>query len=171
MVHPEKPLTFHWEGHGFEVHIPAGAIDRNPVTMCIQASLGGEYQLPDDAVLVSGVYWLSLHPPVKRFKEKVTISLQHCVSQSGVDSAISFITAKCTQKVLPYEFKELPGGSFCNTSSASLEVDHFSAFGLSASGKESLDYFIRTYYVPKQLNVYEAHITVTQNKDLAMEVK
>ena len=71
----DQPLHFPWEGYGFKVHIPAGAISGGPVTLCIQASLSGDYQLPDDDDydgVVSGVYWLSLHPPVKRFHEKVT---------------------------------------------------------------------------------------------------
>ena len=109
-ITPDQPLDFHWEGRGFKVHIPAGAIrrERGGVTLCIQASLSGDYQLPDDGVLVSGVYWLSLHPHVE-FDNKVTISLQHCASDD--DSSISFVTAKCTPETLPYTFKPLlPGG-------------------------------------------------------------
>ena len=58
-VVPDQSLYYHWKGQGFKVHIPAGAI-RKPATLCIQASLRGQYQLPDDdGVLLSGVYWLS----------------------------------------------------------------------------------------------------------------
>ena len=91
-ITPDQPLDYHWEGYGFNVHTPAGAIseERGPVTLCIQASLSGDYQLPDDGVLVSGVYWLSLHPHVKRFSKKVTLSLQHCAPD--VDPGLSFIT-------------------------------------------------------------------------------
>ena len=106
-VPPDQPLDYHWEGHGFQVHIPAGAIvgERGPVTLCIQASLSGDYQLPVDGVLVSGVYWLSLHPHVEKFKKKVTITIQHCASDA--DSELAFVTAKCTQAMLPYTFKTL----------------------------------------------------------------
>ena len=75
-VVPDQPIDYCWEGRGFKVHIPAGAIStKGSVTACIQASLSGEYELPEDTVLVSGVYWLSLDPPVERFTEKVTLTL------------------------------------------------------------------------------------------------
>ena len=173
-IPPNKPLDYHWEGHGFKVHIPAGAIseERGPVTLCIQASLSGDYQLPDDGVLVSGVYWLSLHPHVERFHKKVTLSLQHCASDD--DSALSFITAKCTQQTLPYKFESLAGGSFSEPGYCSIELMHFSGFGIIDKIynmlQRPLNYAIRTYFVTKQPNIYEAHITVTQKKELTMEV-
>ena len=161
-ITPGIAYTCHWEGHGFKIHIPAGAIseERGPVTLCIQASLSGDYQLPDDGVLVSGVYWLSLHPHVKGFHKKVTLSLQHCASDD--DSTLSFVTAQCTQPV-PYAFKKLSKGSFSECRTAIIEVNSFSSFGVW--GKVS-EYAFCTYYIPKQLNVYHVHITVTPNHEL-----
>ena len=79
-ITPGKQLTYHWEGHGFRVHVPVDAIssESGPVTLSIQASLSGDYQLPDDWVLVSGVYWLALHPPVMLSKS-ATISVSSTV--------------------------------------------------------------------------------------------
>ncbi|CAI8046642.1 Polyubiquitin-C [Geodia barretti] len=55
-VLPEEPLTYDWEGHGFKINIPAGALSSSgPATMYIQASLGGDYQFPADHVAVSGI--------------------------------------------------------------------------------------------------------------------
>ena len=163
-VTPGQLFTYHWEGHGFKVHIPAGAIssESGPVTLSIQASLSGDYQLPDDRVLVSGVYWLALQPPVK-FAEKATITIHHCAA----DSAISFITAKCTQETLPYTFKPLSGGCFSDPGFGTIEVDHFSAF--AAVAKEAF-YAFCTFYVPQQINVYDAHITVTPNSEPHLKV-
>ena len=163
-------MTYQWERFGFKVDIPAGAITTEsgcgPVTMSIQASLSGEYQLPDDRVFVSGVYWIALSPPVK-LAEKATISIQHCASEK--DDTLSFITAKCTQKNLPYQFKELPGGSFSEPGVGSIQVDHFSAFAIS--GREKYSYAIHTYYVPRQLSIWEAHITVTPNLEIFLHVR
>ena len=171
----DQPLDYHWEGHGFKVHIPAGAIseERGPVTLCIQASLSGDYQLPDDGVFVSGVYWLSLYPPVKRFSKEVTLSLQHCASDD--DPELSFVTAKCTQKTLPYKFESLTGGSFSEPGYGSIVLEKFSAFGIFKKKSQKplekpLEYAIHTYFVSKQPNIYEAHITVTQKTELIMEV-
>ena len=158
-----QPLTYQWDEAGFKVHIPAGAISTTesgcgPVTMSIQASLSGEYELPDDRVLVSGVYWIALSPPIK-LAENATISIQHCASETDV--TLSFITAKCTQKNLPYQFKELPGGSFSEPGVGSIQVDRFSAFAML--GRKKYRYALCTYYIPKQPNVCEAHIAVTPN--------
>ena len=163
------------------------------MTLCIQASLSGDYQLPDDSVLVSGVYWLSLHPPVERFYKKVTITIQHCASDN--DSAeLSFITAQCTQRLLPYCFKtlscegehtrpqtelsalpsskSLPEPSFSKSREGTIEVDHFSAFGIMFPQFMGLrkNYAFCTYYIKRQLNCYEAHITVTPDLDLQLKV-
>ena len=137
------------------------------MTLCIQASLSGDYQLPDDGVLVSGVYWLSLHPHVERFDKKVTISLQHCASDDG--SSISFVTAKCTQETLPYTFKPLPGGSFGVSREGTILVDHFSAVALSAKHTLISDYAVSSYYMPKRQNT-TIHILITPNIDLQMQV-
>ena len=167
-ITPDQPLDYHWVGHGFKVHIPAGAIseERGPVTLCIQASLSGDYQLPDDGVLVSGVYWLSLHPHVERFSRKVTLSLQHCASDD--DSTLSFVTAKCTQPV-PYAFKKLSKGSFSDCKTAIIEVNSFSAYTIQ-SDRGISDYAFCSYYIPKQLNVYNLHIAVTPNHELQLVV-
>ena len=168
-ITPDQPLDFNWDGHGFKVHIPARAIkrERGRVTLCIQASLSGDYQLPDDGVLVSGVYWLSLHPHVEQFEKKVTICLQNCASDC--DSLVSFITSKCTQETLPYTFTPLPGGSFDVSREGCILVERFSAVAVSASSKSQ--YAVCSYYIPKQPNVTHIHITVTQNLDLQLQVQ
>ena len=135
--------------------------------LCIQASISGDYQLPDDGVLVSGVYWLSLHPHVERFGKKVTISLQHCASDD--DSSISFVTAKCTQETLPYTFKPLPGGSFAVSREGTILVDHFSAVATAAHQNSISDYAVCSYYIPKQLNT-TIHILIFPNIDLQLQV-
>ena len=137
------------------------------MTLCIQASLSGDYQLPDDGVLVSGVYWLSLHPHVERFDKKVTISLQHCASDD--DSSISFVTAKCTQETLPYTFKPLlPGGSFDVFREGTILVNQFSAVAAVAASVS--DYAVCLHYLPKQTNATDIHINVTPYLDLQMQV-
>ena len=169
-VTPGKPLTHHWEDHGFKIHIPPDAIsdDIGPVALSIQASLSGKYQLPDnDHVLVSGVYWLALHPHVKFVKE-VTITIQHCGSKDANSTSLSFVKAK-TQSTLPYIFKPMPGGSFSDSQkNGVIKIDHFC--GIAVSGKQNSFYALCTYYLHKQLNVYETHITVTPDLELQLKV-
>jgi len=63
-VPPGSPVTFAWHGHGLRLHIPAGALKprASPLTMIIQASLSGHFQLPDDTELVSGIYCTAKNP-------------------------------------------------------------------------------------------------------------
>ena len=166
---PGQPLTYRWEGHGFEVHIPAGAIpaESGLVTMGIQASLSGDYHLPDDRVLVSGVYWVSLHPPIE-FAKKVTVNIQHCGSVEDSKSALSFITATFMRESRPYIFKPLEGGFFLYSGRGTIAVDHFS--GLSIFGRKKAKYAICTYYLPQPRNVYEIHIAVTAKVELILKV-
>ena len=168
-ITPDQPLDFHWEGHGFRVYIPAGAVSRR-VTLCIQASLSGDYQLPDDGVLVSGVYWLSLHPHIEEFDDHATISIQHCAVEG--DESLSFITAKCTQETLHYKFKPLPGGAF-STNYGTIQVTSFSAFGILLFMRNSKGkmYDFRVYYILKQLNECDVHITLTPNLELHRKVR
>ena len=181
-ITPGKPLTYHWEGHGFEIHIPADAIsdDNGPVTLSIQASLSGDYQLPDDDnVFVSGVYWLALHPHVK-FTKEVTVTIQHCGSKDVESTQLSFVKAKTestqlsfvkakTQSTLPYIFKPMPGGSFSDSQkNGVIKIDHFC--GVAVSGKQNSFYALCTYYLHKQPNVYETHITVTPDLELKLKV-
>jgi hypothetical protein len=61
------------------------------------------------------------------------------------------------------------GGTFNEPGEGSIEVDHFSAFGVIGKKKS---YYFGTYYIPKEPNVYEAHVTVTTNLQLRLkEVK
>ena len=163
-ITPDQQLDFHWEGHGFKVHIPAGAIrrERGRVTLCIQASLSGDYQLPDDGVLVSGVYWLSLHPHVERFDRKVTI--QHCASHN--DSTLSFITT--TNQTPPYAFKLLSGGLFAKSGNGTIQADSSAAFAVFAKARSVYEF--DTYYIPQQCNATEAHFTVSPNLELYLKV-
>ena len=167
-INPDQPLDYHWKGHGFKLHIPAGAVSEEigPVTLCIQASLGGDYQMPDNLKLVSGVYWLSVQPPVKRFNKKATVTIQHCASDN--DLTLSFITAKCTQKSLPYTFKPVPGGAFSEPRYGVVQVDHFSA--LAICGEENYFYALCTYYIPKMPTVHHVHITVTPDLEERLNV-
>ena len=174
-INPEEPLTYNWKDHGFKVTVPAGALSggveqgTGQVNMYVQASLQGEYQFPDDLSPVSGVYSISVNSPVESFSKKVSLCLQHCASvgeeeDDDENTGLSFYTARDTP---PYIFERLPGGYFPESGEATIEVSHFSIFAVLG---RSRNYAIRTYYVPKSLNVQEIHITVTQSKDLIVKV-
>ena len=164
-IFPGKPVTYAWHGHGLWLHIPADALKprASPLTMIIQASLSGHFQLPDDTELVSGIYWVAFP---QRFHQPVTMKVQHCAYLEHPDqlSSLFFITARCNQETLPYQFMKIPGGVFSTDSSyGTIQLSHFSGVGVVRKGKgkskgrgkkgeegEEKRYSAHTYYIPKQ---------------------
>ena len=185
-VVPGTPLTYIWEGHGFKLHIPADALKPNTptLTMSIQASLSGQFQLPDDTELVSGVYWVACP---QRFYQPVTMEVQHCAYLEHPDqlSSLFFITARCNQETLPYQFQKLPGGVFSTDSSyCAIELSHFSGVGVvrkkgKGKGKgrgkkgeegEEKRYSAHTYYIPQAATTWLMHFTIVCDLELCLKV-
>ena len=185
-VVPGTPLTYTWDGHGLSLLIPADALKSNTptLTMSIQASLSGHFQLPDDTELVSGVYWVAFP---QRFHQPVTMKVQHCAYLEHPDqlSSLFFITARCNQETLPYQFKELPGGVFSPDSSyGTIQLDHFSGVGVGrkkgkGKGKgrgkkgeegEEKRYSAHTYYIPQAATTWLMHFTIVCDLELCLKV-
>ena len=167
--------SFYWSGYGFKLHSPPGSLPSG-VDQCvlhIYASLAGQYQLPDNVVLVSAVFWVRCDPPC-RFKQKLTIELQHCAKMTS-STKLTFVRAVCSQESLPYTFKKLEGrGSFSEKSSyGNLEVNGFSGHGLAAEDDVVKSYIASLWYKcrnPRRLDIhfvitwdYDVHITVSTN--------
>ena len=51
-----------------------------------------------------------------------------------------------------------------------IKVDHFCGLAVNVEQNAAKCYAFSTYYLPRQRNVYEAHITVTPNLDLHLKV-
>ena len=158
--------SFYWSGYGFKLHSPPGSLPSG-VDQCvlhIYASLAGQYQLPDNVVLVSAVFWVRCDPPC-RFKQKLTIELQHCAKMTS-STKLTFVRAVCSQESLPYTFKKLEGrGSFSGQSSyGSLELDHFSGVGVAGEDVERL-YTASLYYLNQSVRSTEIHLVVSWNLD------
>ena len=86
--------------------------------------------MPSNCELVSAVYWVS---SPHKFVKPITVEIQHCASLSSDKqcSWLTFVHTKCTQKELPYIFKERVGGVFSPHSSyGSLSLSHFSGVGI-----------------------------------------
>ena len=105
--------------------------------MTIRASINGQFLLPPDLELVSGIYWVSFS---KHFSKPVTLSVQHCCNLEDSDQASSlcFVAAKCTQKELPYSFKKRNEKSTFSTESCygTIELTHFSGVGIGQYKQE-----------------------------------
>ena len=165
---------FEWKDHGLKLHIPSDALKSisSPVLMTIQASISGQYSLPPDMELVSGIYWISFP---KRFSKPVTLSVQHCchLKNSHQISALHFVTAKCTQKKLPYQFQQVSNDSFSTDSCyGTTDLEHFSALAVAQqrnTHNENIRYFAQSYMMKISVNVWKIKIPVI--KDLPVHKK
>ena len=95
--------SFEWKGYGLRLHVPEGSLPSGvrDCRMGIRASLTGQFQLPEDSDLLSPVFWISA--PCK-FTKPVILEIQHCALREDetVLSDLSFVSAKCSQRDLPY---------------------------------------------------------------------
>ena len=118
---------------------------------------------------MSGVYWIAFP---KRFLNPVTVEVQHCALVEHADqlSSLSFVTAKCTQKELPYNFRPLNGGEFSGESCyGTIKMNHFSAVAVVSSGKQRA-YVALTYYTPQVAFAWLMDFIIVRNLELYLQV-
>ena len=88
--------------------------------------------------LLSAVYWVS---SPHKFEKPITVEIQHCavLSSDKQCSKLTFVRTKCTQKELPYTFKELVGGVFSPHSSyGSLSLSQFCGIAIASTPSPEL---------------------------------
>ena len=115
------------------MHVPESSLPEG-LDQCevkIKVSLSGHFDLPENSELVSAVYWVySRHS----FLKPLTVEIQHCaaITTPTQCARLMFVRTKCTQKELPYIFKEMDGGSFKpDTAYGSISLMHFSGIAIS----------------------------------------
>ena len=162
---PNQGTCFQWEGYGFKLHVPEGSL---PVGMeeCrinIRASLFGQFQLPEDSDLLSPVFWIS--SPCK-FSKPATLEIQHCALREDetILSDLSFVSAKCSQKDLPYRFKQLDGGTFTIDSAyGSIQLTHFSGIGITGRRRTPRSYCAHLYHAMRQIDDWRFYLAITED--------
>ena len=123
--------TFEWREYGFMLHVPEGSLppEMTQTTVDVRVSLSGQFEFPKNSDLVSATYWLSCP---HKFMKPLDVEFQHCaaITDPSHCSQLSFVITKCTQKELPYRFKEIEGGTFSRYSSyGRISLTHFSGIG------------------------------------------
>ena len=159
---------FEWDGYGLKFHIPEGSLPggAGKCIVHVKASLSGQFQLPEDTVLLSPVFWISA--PCK-FTKPVTLEIQHCAlrEDESVLSDLNFVSAMCSQRDLPYRFKHLDGGVFTMHSSyGSIQLSHFSAKAITGRKRTLRLYCARLYHTIEQIYDWRFCLVITQ--DLAV---
>ena len=160
--------SFEWKGYGLRLHVPKGNLPAGmgECSIRIRASFSGQFQFSDDSDLLSPVFWLSA--PCK-FTKPVTLEIQHCAlreDEAALSSNLSFVSAKCSQKKLPYTFRQVDGGVFTTHSSyGSIQLSHFSGFGITGRKRTPRSYCAHLYHTMKQTYDWRYYFVLTQDLD------
>ena len=161
--------SFVWKDFGLKLHIqqdslPAGVKE---CVINIKASLAGQYEFPDNLHLVSAVFWLRCEPTCK-FSLPVYLEIQHCANSSNI-SKLCFVKALCSQRNLPYTFKQLPGGRYSDSYGIT-QVNSFSGVAITQQGSEEREYVARLFYQSQNIYTYDIHLVVTWNIEAHLTV-
>ena len=162
-----------WEDFGLKLHIQEGSLPAG-MEQCIlqiKASLAGQYEFPENSHLVSAIFWLRCET-VHKFTKPITVEIQHCAKSENIKN-VKFIRAVCSQKQLPYTFKQLPGGNFTSRSSYGvIELSSFSGVGVTQEGSEDREYCSRLFYMPLTRKVpnQEIHFVISWNLEAHLTV-
>ena len=167
-----RGINFEWDGYGLKLHVQEGSLPAGmgECKVNIRVSLSGQFQLPEDSDLLSPVFWISA--PCK-FTKPVTLEIQHCAlrEDESVLSDLSFVSAKCSQKDLPYRFKQLDGGVFtAHSSYGSIQLDHFSGVGIFGRKKTPRSYCAHLYHTMKQIYDWRYYLAITQDLEAHITV-
>ena len=159
--------SFVWGGYGLRLHVPEGSFppDIGECRINIKASLSGQFQLPENSDLLSPIYWISA--PCK-FTKSLTLEIQHCAlgKDKAALSSLSFVSAKCYQRDLPYRFRQVNGGVFTTHSSyGSIQLNHFSGLGIIGKKRTPRSYCGHLYYTVKQMYESRFYFVITQDLD------
>ena len=170
VVYSSHALQFEWKGYGLKLCLQEGSLPAGmkQCTINIKASLAGQYEFPENSLLVSAVFWFSCET-VRKFMKPIIVELQHCAKVENVNNHnLIFVRAVCSQKQLPYTFKELPRGKFTGHSSYGvIELNGFSGVGVTQQGVEEREYYSRLVYLVQKS---EVHFIVTWNVDAHLTV-
>ena len=173
VIYSSHHQQFIWPGYGLRLNIPKGCLPAGmeQCTVNIKASLAGQYEFPENSNLVSAIFWLRCED-VHQFTRPIMVEIQHCTKLENVtNTKLSFVRAVCSQRQLPYTFKQLPGGNFTSHSSYGIiELNSFSGVGVAQEGSEDKEYCSQLFYLG-HLNPCKIHFVVTWNIDAHLTVR
>ena len=169
---PNQGGLFEWKGYGLRLQVPAGSLSvgMGECRINIRVSLSGQFQLPEDSDLLSPVFWITA--PCK-FTKPITLEIQHCALREDetVLSDLSFVSANCSQRELPYQFRKVDGGVFTKHSSyGSIQLSHFSGNGVIGRKGGPRSYCAHLYHKIKQIYDWRFYLVITQNIDAQITV-
>ena len=169
---PTEGNIFEWEKYGFCLDFSKSNLppSMGECRINIRVSLSGQFQLPEDSDLLSPVFWISA--PCK-FAKPVMLEIQHCaLTDEATLSQLSFVSAKCSQRDLPYRFRQLDGGVFTTHSSfGNIKLSHFSGVGVTGRKNTTRFYCAHVYWTMKWMYDWRFYFAITQDLNANITVQ
>ena len=173
---------FVWEKFGFQLELPSNALPPD-VPECLinikALAVGpGQYRLPVDCELISGIYSISSSCTLC---EPAVVEIQHCAAANTFEqcSQLSFVVARPTglQEVL-HSFRVVDGGEFSPCGSyGCIRTNKFSWWstvrtllpGRTCSVQRI--YSAALYYIHNGINSWKVHFVITWDLDVHNKVR
>ena len=115
-IHPfqgDRPQLMTWEEYGIKIDVAERSLlEAETVEVAVMALVGGEFKFPENTVLVSAVYAVSLSKPLLK---PLRLEMEHCVDlthRSNLAKHLKFAIAPTNAPHLPYQFSLLEEGEF-----------------------------------------------------------
>ena len=174
LVVTNETMSFKWKDHGFKLHVQDNSLPEGipEYSVNIKASLSGQFELPKGFELVSAVYWVKTSG---KFTKPITIEVQHCANFSNPNQ-LCFVSTSRAQKLLPYEFEVIDGGSFTlGNKYGTLSTTHFCGTGIAKKvepSEPSCKYCAQVYFTVKNLKDYwyYCHFVITKGLEMCLAV-
>ena len=166
----DKPQRLEWPGYGFYIEVPQGALAPGiTASVGIRVILAGQFKLPENQQLISAIYWIYTS---EVFLKEVAVNIQHCADVKNEEqcSKCKFIIAKCSQKELPYTFKEKEGLFNPYTQYGTIKVKRFSLIGETAPKDQTIQYTGLLLYKQIARNIVTFHLVVVQDLEAHLKV-
>ena len=155
---------FSWHDYGLHLYIPEKSLpdDIQQCIVHIEASITGDYQLPQDIHLVSAVYSFKCVPKIQ-FSKPLTLEIQHCAKQENIHK-LCFIMSKSRANPSFHVIGLDDHSQFeivfpKHTKHGIIELDKFCDYGIAVLNPESskLDQGRSDEVVDYCVNVYRQH--------------
>ena len=154
-----------WVQFQLHIEIPKGSLPAGSTTeLHVKAIIGGDFILPPDCYLVSGIYQII---SFEQLKKNITLHLPHAAIIKSEEEAsyFRFYTADCSSGP-PYEFKEMEGGYFRpHSNSATIGVNHFGCFATGKIKHPMQRYLSQVLYKPVSNSAVVWNVVFAITKD------
>ena len=166
----DSPFTLDWVQFGLRIEVPEGSLPAGHRTeLHVKAIIAGDFVLPPDCYLVSGIYQISSS---EQFKKNVTLHLPHAAIIKSEEEAshFKFYTADSSNGP-PYEFREMEGGTFTPFSkSATIDVHHFCYYACGANISVNQRFRYQVFYKSISFKEWDMVFTITKEEPSFIKV-